>query len=548
MASLPPRPASQRRPSPTSASSQHEHPGRTSSFSATSEDSQTVLLNSPRTSSQARQATKQDSDGIQKTTEVTVESSAAQADAEPRKCWICLNDETEDLDATEWRSPCPCVLVAHENCLLRWVADMEAPSDTRRAGERQGTIRCPQCKGEIRIERPRNVVIESVRFLEKMTAHCLIPGAGLFAGSVVYSSLSGIGYIQLLQIFGPEEGGELLVPLFQPPQTQEGWLAMRFFNAIRDHWRLYFGLPLVPSVLMLSRSTLADSFFPFLPLIFFVSDGKPHEDLLQLSWPPSAAMTVAALPYLRSIYNTYYERVWAPRERKWLKEIQPRAGIDSERDEIEIEIGEHDHVHDEEDGDMVEDHVELEMNFDLLGAWNNGAHADNHDAEENPPVPIGRGPAHPLNAPPEDDEPPPLVPVDDAAPAPNINLRRDQEAPGQNVRPEPRRRVERQMNVNTTSAAQSILGALIFPSVAAAVGEALKHALPKAWVTPPATGKPTGFLQNHWGRSLVGGCLFVGVKDAVMLYVRWKMAQNHRKRRVLDYDKSKGKKKTSGRA
>jgi hypothetical protein len=384
--------------------------------------------------------------------------------------------------------------------------------------------------------------------LEKLAGHCSLPGAALLAGGVVYTSLSAIGYIQILQIFGPEEGGELLAPLYQPPATQESWLAMRLFSAIRDHWRLYFGLPLVPSVLMMSRVTLADSFFPFLPLIFFVSDGKPHEDLLQLSWPPSAAMTVAALPYLRSLYNTYYERVWAARERKWLKEIQPRAGTDSEGGEVEIEVGEHDHVHDEDDddGDIIEDRVELEVDFDILGAWHGGGQADNHDAEENPEVPIAQGPAHPLNAPPEDEDMPPLIPVD-AAPAPNVNLRRDQEAPAQAARPRPRRRVERQMNINTTSVAQSILGALIFPSVAAAVGEALKHALPKAWVTPPATGKPTGFLQSHWGRSLVGGCLFVGVKDAVMLYVRWKMAQNHRKRRVLDYDKSKGKKKTPGR-
>lgn len=58
-------------------------------------------------------------------------------------------------------------------------------------------------------------------------------------------------------------------------------------------------------------------------------------------------------------------------------------------------------------------------------------------------------------------------------------------------------------------------------------------------------GRPTGFLQTRWGRSLVGGCLFVGMKDAVMLYVRWKMAQNHRRRKVLDHDE---KKRTTARA
>ena len=51
-------------------------------------------------------------------------------------------------------------------------------------------------------------------------------------------------------------------------------------------------------------------------------------------------------------------------------------------------------------------------------------------------------------------------------------------------------------------------------------------------------------LQEKWGRSLVGGCLFVVLKDAVMLYARWRMVEMHRKRRVVDYvktDKGKGK-------
>ena len=67
------------------------------------------------------------------------------------------------------------------------------------------------------------------------------------------------------------------------------------------------------------------------------------------------------------------------------------------------------------------------------------------------------------------------------------------------------------------------------------------------WTTPPAPNKlggrivARGLLQEKWGRSLVGGCLFVVVKDAVGLYVRWKMAQMHRGRRVLDYGGKKTK-------
>jgi hypothetical protein len=302
---------------------------------------------------------------------------------------------------------------------------------------------------------------------------------------------------------------------------------------------------------MASRTTLLDSFLPFLPLIFFVSSGRPQDELLQFSWPPSAAFTVATLPYLRGIYNAYYERIWLPREQQWLKEIQPRAGssdAEAAQGGLEIQVGHdepHDHVHEEElvdegEGDVVEDALEVEVDFDIFADWNNGGAADNNNAAENPPVPIARGPAHPLNAPPLDNEEvqqPPVVDANDnAAPAPNVPI---QPAAAPQHRP---RRIRRERNIafSSTSLADTILGALIFPSVAAAVGEALKHTLPKAWVTSPSNGKPGGFLQTRWGRSLLGGCLFVGVKDAVMLYVRWRMALNHRKRSVLNYEKPKG--------
>lgn len=91
---------------------------RSNSFSAASVDSQTLLLNSPQAHADAKQ------------TEAPQESTATapqqQEEQEPRRCWICFNDETED-DATtsEWRSPCTCSLVAHEKCLLDWIADME---------------------------------------------------------------------------------------------------------------------------------------------------------------------------------------------------------------------------------------------------------------------------------------------------------------------------------------------------------------------------------------------------------------------------------------
>ncbi|CAO2648085.1 Nn.00g090070.m01.CDS01 [Neocucurbitaria sp. VM-36] len=561
MASLPPqRPASQRRTSPPaeSSSSQQEQVARTNSFSAQSIDSQTLLLNSPPKQS-AKPAIEAQKEAPAHTT------TTPEEDTEPRKCWICFNDETEDDETTsEWRSPCACSLVAHEKCLLDWIADMEAPSSRRRAGTRAAKVLCPQCKSEIVIQRPRSYVVDGVRAVERLTGTLLLPGFALVTGTALYSTLTLSGTHTIYQIFGTEDALQILGPLYETPNPQVGSVALRLLDHLRQHWRLDLGLPLIPTVLVASRTTFADSFLPFLPLIFFVSSGQPGDEMLQLQWPPGAAFSFAALPYLRGFYNAYYDRVWLPREQKWLKEIQPRAGEDTAADAQAQ--GDDGHVHDDEgfDGGVV-DGVEIEVDFDIFADWNNGGDADNHDAQENPPVPIARGPARRIDAPPLDDDAiPELIDVNgnaqEGAPAPNI--------PAQPAVPR-RQRVRRERNIafSTTSLADTILGALIFPSIAAAMGELLKHSLPSSWVTPPAgvpatswlggwvnnggkaggAGKPTGFLQTRWGRSIVGGCLFVGLKDAVLLYMRWKMAQNHRRRKILDYD-DKGKKKRASTA
>ncbi|KAF2871971.1 hypothetical protein BDV95DRAFT_571042 [Massariosphaeria phaeospora] len=574
MASLPPqRPAAFPRPSPSAADSSpaQEQPARTSSFSATSVDSETLLLDSPssQTSHPAQAADKAPP------TQQEEPQGELQEDAEPRKCWICFTDETEDDETTsEWRSPCPCVLVAHEKCLLDWIADMEAPTARRRAGGKPGKILCPQCKSEIRLERPQSIVVDTVRSAERWVDSALVPGCIFAIATATYTTFSLAGTHTIYEIFGTEDALQILRPLYQPPNAKGSTVALWLIDHLRRNWRLDLGLPLIPFTLIMSRTTLVDPFLPFLPLPFVAGSGQAHDQFLQFSWPPSAAFTIALLPYIRGIYNGYYKRVWAPREKRWLKQIQPRAGADDADDrdpqipiEDENEVQEEEgHDDDDDDDNNVEeiDRIEVAFDLDIFANWNNGGVADNQAALENPPVPIARGPAHPLDAPPVDDdddheddhddhEPPPLVDAqgpehnhdhdheDGAAPAPNV--------PRQPARPRRRRvRPEDGIGWSSSSLSDTIFGALIFPSIAAAVGEALRHALPKSWVTLPAYGKQTGFLQARWGRSILGGCLFVGVKDAVLLYVRWKMAQNHRKRTVLDYEHSKGKqKKGAGR-
>src|SRR4051812_46520410 len=191
MSSLPAqRPASQHRPSPPPESSasqqeQQEQHERANSFSGQSVDSQTLLLNSPPPQSATPV--------FQEPKETPTQDTAPpqEEDNDPRRCWICFNDETEDDETTsEWRSPCACSLVAHETCLLDWIADMEAPTSGRRAGTTAGKVLCPQCKGEIVIKRPKSYVVEAVRSMERLVDSLRLPGFALVTGTALYSTLT----------------------------------------------------------------------------------------------------------------------------------------------------------------------------------------------------------------------------------------------------------------------------------------------------------------------------------------------------------------------
>ncbi|KAJ9621278.1 hypothetical protein H2203_007330 [Taxawa tesnikishii (nom. ined.)] len=549
MASLPPRPASQRRSSPSS----------------------------PPPPPQLRPAPA-----------VTPRICRIQADhrihterrLRHQKCWICLLDETDDTpESSEWRDPCPCALVAHEDCLLDWIADTESPSTRRRTTISRPQILCPQCKTEIKLARPRSVVVEGVRAMERLFAKLAIPGAVLATFGGVLSACNVHGMHTIYSIFGPDDGRRILRPVLEEFEmvrtiSLENWRA-DFAEIVREqliHWRLRVGLPLITPMLILSRTRIMDSVLPVLPIVFFATQGDADTPLDFGHWPPSASLAMAVLPYVRGAYNAYYDRVWAAREKQWSRAIKPRLGSSGTGDDNAVDAGNADEA---DQPDQVEDdHVfEIRLDGDMWEQWDANAEVefmedDAPDANDNGPQqqpPQQERPgdrqqeaerareemrregllgdeaaaapqAHPFNAPPLDTPGP--RPEHEPAPAPQVPLHNHHADPAQ-----PQAHVhnhnERRISLSPTSLAQTVLGALFFPAIASASGQLLAAVLPQSWTRPSAGKPPTGLLQTQWGRSLVGGSLFVVVKDAVMLYVRWKMAQQHRKRRVLDYPKKK---------
>ncbi|KAK5169670.1 uncharacterized protein LTR77_005648 [Saxophila tyrrhenica] len=565
MASLPPRQASQtRRASPDQPSdAQQQHQPSPSPVRTRSEDSQTLFLNKPGEAAASQPA--QDSEQPQN-------PQASEGEPEEKQCWICFSDSSEDTPETSpWRNPCPCALVAHEACLLDWIADMEAPNNRRHNDSLSAPkIECPQCKTEIKLARPRNLVVDAVRGVERLGGQMVTPAAlSILLGTVYHSSMAW-GVQSIYAVFGAADGYRILRPLVlnnvrAPIEITRFMTRRQILERVGEallvhfqHWRLYVGVPLITPILVLSRTSLADTVLPVLPIVFFASQANSMQDTGDFAvWPPSASMAFATLPYIRSAYNYFYRRVLMPKQIQWLKEIQPRltqeaGNAEGGNGEQGAEGGQQGNMGPREDDDNV---FEVRIDGGIWDDWE-----DEDEVEDAAAARQAVEEAIQQAQPPPQDQPQQGGNDNaNAAEQPQQNPDQQQQPPQQAQQQQPQQQEqqpqqpqqqqqqqqpigERRLSFSPTAIAETVLGALMFPAIAGVSGELLKFWLPSSWTTPKVVrswsgGRSVakGLLQEKWGRSLVGGCLFVVFKDAVMLYVRWKMAEMHRKRRVVNW-------------
>lgn len=454
------------------------------------EDAETVFLNKgPSTSS----ATDTTSDVSDKT--VTKPPNPADQE-EPRTCWICYTDETEDSPFnTEWRSPCPCALTAHEACLLDWLADLENGRSRRRDGPGAKMV-CPQCKSEIVVTRPRSYVVDILRLVERVAGRLVLPGMVFTVAGTVWAGCCAHGAYSMYFVFGTEEAKRILEDTVDGPWNPG----------------MNLGLPLIPLVLIFSRTRYAEGLLPAIPVLFFAAHSPGREPELDL-WPPTPAMTFAALPYVKSFYGALYDRVFGDLERKWIAEVQPRATEEMMDDAQQQDQAEGlNRFNDNGNGQILME-IDLELQVGM------GNDDEQPDAQA---LPAGEN----------------QVGADAAA--------QDGQAQGPNEAQNNGQgfdlgRRQNEIIHDTGNLADIVLGALVFPAISASMGGLLKYVLPKSWTTPSSILERTrpGLLQTRWGRSVLGGCAFVLLKDAIVLYCRWKLAHSHRRRKVLDYDRAK---------
>lgn len=110
-----------------------------------------------------------------------------------------------------------------------------------------------------------------------------------------------------------------------------------------------------------------------------------------------------------------------------------------------------------------------------------------------------------------------------------------------NLAPEEPIREARGTSTTLSDVVNGVVSALTFPLVCWGAGEVLRYTLPTPWVTRAYTTRPaTGLLQEQWGRSLVGGALFIVARDMVNLYTKHRRVEIRKHRRVRNVPRRVG--------
>ncbi|TVY28156.1 E3 ubiquitin-protein ligase, partial [Lachnellula hyalina] len=446
-------------------------------------------------------------------------------DDDIRRCWICQQDETEDGAPSIWLRPCPCSLVAHEECLLEWIADEEQPKSGELAVAHQ--IKCPQCKADIRIDRPRDLIVGLYDRIQGFARALILPSAVSAVVGCTYSGFFVYGLNTIIVVFGPEKAGQILLSAMKTPSrfnttswprlvrdvlhiAERGLLASDpFIPGAYTSWRLGVGLPLIGPTLILLRTRVSELFFPLLAPIYFIQPS--NQDVF--NWPPTPGLTFATIPYLRVAYSRLYRYAFADLEKKWDLAVQraPREGETAEQI-----------AQDRMNGDAADGQgnaiIEIEIGEGIFGDAQPPPNPQRVDAAQLADAHAGRMRDFALRRAEggEADLPPNDAPVQN--PQVNRNWQRD---------------------INLADVATTAIGALAFPVISSLMGDVLNFVLPAKLVGRGFYMKigPKGLLKERWGRTIIGGCLFVVLKDVVTLYCKWKKARDFGKRKIIEYVK-----------
>ncbi|SPO03994.1 uncharacterized protein DNG_06677 [Cephalotrichum gorgonifer] len=451
----------------------------------------------------------------------------------PSRCFICLGDAGEEGDPSDWVHPCPCSLEAHHACLLQWVDECE------REGK---ALKCPVCQAPIHVEGARDFAVDlSDRIRTLVNSFSPIAVGSMFGGAVMAGqALYGFHAVKVFA------GDEAVLGILGSGRLRESWpalLGVPFIAPGLVFWNLLPGF----------TTTVATPFSILYSATFLRSPEA-------MTWPPAPQLAFASLPCIGMVYIKLKNELFGSMEARWDRAIRglpeavegaqaPQAGVGGLRDIINnfadgLQGG-------PPEDDLGEDRVEIW--FDERDGQDGAELVI--DLIEEIEVPDEEAPVEEIPHPgpggqPADVEPRQDLPQQEAEQGPRAEQPEQGPAPGPAAPlPDAQRRpaaVERAaVRYSIRDLTSTILGALFLPSVSFVAGELLRLALPKAWTSMPRPPRslifsspyrlgPTGLLQERWGRSLVGGCAYVVLKDMFRLYVKYRRAAIRPRRRVPD--------------
>lgn len=279
-----------------------------------------------------------------------------------------------------------------------------------------------------------------------------------------------------------------------------------------------------------------------------------HDDNF-VSWPPSPQLAIAVFPYIRSLYYNMWREFVFPYEMNFNRQIlglplaePPRRNNNDDDDADQRRIAqrngegglvgllqgvldaldpddeENRNANGQGDGNVGEgdqDDVVVDVEVIVDGdEVNNIALAD---------LPNGVGQQPGAGHEGAEAEAPP------AAPQPQ----QDQQPQNNHEAPQaPPRRFD--LGTLLSNFSNALVSSLILPGISFAMGEALRLSLPSSWTTASprfAWRQRPGLLQQQWGRSLVGGCIYVVMKDAIRFYAKYRKVSAMGSRRVKNVDR-----------
>ncbi|KAI1762944.1 hypothetical protein GGR53DRAFT_393706 [Hypoxylon sp. FL1150] len=382
-----------------------------------------------------------------------------------RRCFICLVDEPETPLPSDWRMPCTCTLEGHQDCLLDWVADLEA----------QGReIRCTICKSPITVTERLDFAVQLSNYLSDRFSEWspkILLGF-LASSALVSSSIYGAKAIDWFA------GPDALTDFLLNSDDVTAFVAMRQDGRIQDRTRdlpvnmSHFAvLPFIAPALILGRIRQSEVILIPASILYTTLIDQSDEDF---NWPPSIQRALSLYPVIQATYCHLHRTLSRNLEKRW--KVRARKQLSQEATEQQ-------------------------------------------PAEQPAPQP----------PPPAQGHPEPAAREVGFVFAFDLQIGGGQEEVNDNNNID----VVNPRNRDPESPLFNFLaGTLLWPGVCYGAGELLRLALPARFVTRPAAGPATGILQQRWGRSLVGGCLFVVLKDAFFLWVKYRKTMNRASRHI----------------